>query len=404
MKLPAAVSAALARGIAAYLRDAPPTDIPSSLRAISKFRDQALTKHRAKLIDSLDNDDFRAKVGEWLEDGANLKKDDARLLSVAVARGEGWEKELSNNEAPKRPAKNEAARLKEALDKERARTAKLKEESRSAREAARAEVQAAKRRTAEATEEIRELRARLRSSESEMKAARVELDKTKTSIEKDRRALRREAERATAAKKEAAERLASSKREVAALKREKNALDGQLADARAALERTKKVRSGGSQKAGPRRPLKAPKGLLDDAPETLLHWLATDEVRLIVDGYNVGKAKKGFNVDLEPMRKRLVDEVAKLARRFKLDTTVIFDGADVAPGTPKLRRPPVRIVYSPPDVIADDIIVDTVRESPPHPIIVVTNDKGLQGRVAKLGATVATSDQLLTMVRSRKLS
>ena len=410
MEMPATTQATLARAIAAYLRDAPSTDVPAKLRRFAGFRDQALKPHRAKLIAALDDDDFRNKVIDWLDGSTPLKTEDARLLGIAAKREDGWEEKLSGA-APKRPAKRTKSDLEKAhdeLERERARVVKLKEELRTLREETRSAQRDAKSRITELTGEVRDLQSALRAAETKAKHEATERDRDSRAAEKDKRSLRREAERAASAKKLADDRLATSKREVAELKREIVALKGKLADERAKSERAKSERSKTGAKASsktPRRALTAPKGLLNDAPETLSAWLGTNGVRLIVDGYNVGKATAGFpGLQLEAMRKRLVDEVAKMARRHGIEATIVFDGADVAPGTRRLRRPPVKIEYSPSDVIADDVIVERVREAPPGPLIVATNDRELQQRVAAHGATVATSDQLLALVPGRKLS
>jgi predicted RNA-binding protein with PIN domain len=99
------------------------------------------------------------------------------------------------------------------------------------------------------------------------------------------------------------------------------------------------------------------------------------------------------------MRNRVVDEVAKIARQYSITAIVVFDGAEVPPGTARRTRGPVRIQYSKPGVIADDHIVDLVEELPSDPIIVVTNDRELQGRVSRHHATIATSHQLLALIR-----
>jgi predicted RNA-binding protein with PIN domain len=177
-------------------------------------------------------------------------------------------------------------------------------------------------------------------------------------------------------------------------------LERALDDERAKLERARRRATKAEGAEGPRRKLKAPKGLLDTAPEALSSWLARDGVRLIVDGYNVGKAHNGFpDLPLETMRNRVVDEVAKLVRKHSAAGIVVFDGAEVAPGTARRSKGPVKIQYSAPGVIADDHIVALVESLPPVPVIVATNDRELQGRVAALGATVATSDQLLALIR-----
>jgi predicted RNA-binding protein with PIN domain len=407
VKIAAAVEAKLARAVAAYLRHTPAHELPTKLRPIARFRDQALKPHRAKLIAALDDDDFRNKILDWLKDSPTLKTEEARVLTIAAKREEGWEGELQGTTpkaAPKR-TKTDEERLRDELERERGKVAKLKDELRALKEETRETHRSTKAHVAELTSELRDLKADLRKRDTELKSVRTQLARAEQNSEKDTRSLRRDAERATGAKQAADERVVRLKREVAELKRDLVALEGRLSDERAKSEGARRAARSRTRSSGPRRQLKAPKGLLADAPKTLAAWLGTDGVRLIVDGYNVGKATTGFpGLELEAMRKRLVDEVAKLARSHGIEATIVFDGADVGPGTRRLRRPPVKIEYSPPDVIADDVIVQRVEEAPSGPLVVATNDKELQGRVAALGATVATSDQLLALFTGRKLS
>jgi predicted RNA-binding protein with PIN domain len=402
MELPAPISAALARGVAAYLRITPANEVPAKLRRFRSFRPQALAPHRAALIAALDDDELRSDILEWLNEGPHLKKDEARLLTIAAAREDGWESELSGEVKPaKPPAKSHTERLTDALEKEKGKVARLKEEARSAKASARDEVRAAKQLATEATAETKELRRRLRDAESETRSARDETQRVRRATEKELRALRREAEKALAAQKSAEERSNVSKREVAGLNRRIGQLESALADEKARAESARRRAAHPPRETGPRKSLKAPKGLLDDAPETLDRWLRTKDVHLVVDGYNAGMATRGFpGLELETMRNRLVDEASKLARRYSVRVTVVFDGAKVAPGIARNRkRGPVRIEYSAPDVIADDHIVEMLQKLPSTPVIVATNDRELQGRVAKDGATVATSDQLLAVLR-----
>jgi predicted RNA-binding protein with PIN domain len=104
-------------------------------------------------------------------------------------------------------------------------------------------------------------------------------------------------------------------------------------------------------------------------------------------------------MSLEDQRDRLVKEVTLLARTRKVPTTIVFDGSEVPPGTTRRSAGPVKVRYSAPEEIADDYIVKLVEEMPTFPVVVVTNDRELQHRVKRLGATVATSDQLLSLLR-----
>jgi predicted RNA-binding protein with PIN domain len=142
-----------------------------------------------------------------------------------------------------------------------------------------------------------------------------------------------------------------------------------------------------------------PPGRLPEDPETLDEWLVPG-VWLLVDGYNVTKAEGGFgNLSLASQRDRLVDEVRRLATRKRLRATVVFDGSKVPPGTRRLERGPVAVEYSSPDEVADDHLVAMLEAAPADPAVLVTNDRDLQERAGALGATIATSQQLLALIR-----
>ena len=132
----------------------------------------------------------------------------------------------------------------------------------------------------------------------------------------------------------------------------------------------------------------------DVATEYLLRSGAT----VLVDGYNV--AKTGWpSLDLEGQRVVLLDVVENLARRFKSDITVVFDGADVVGATADRRRV-ARVVYSPAGVIADDVIRDEVGRLPVNrPVVVVTNDQEIIRDVRAMGANTIATQQLLALAR-----
>jgi predicted RNA-binding protein with PIN domain len=123
-------------------------------------------------------------------------------------------------------------------------------------------------------------------------------------------------------------------------------------------------------------------------------------VRLLVDGYNVAKQDGAFKaLSGEDQRARTVDEVTRLVRRHGVEATVVFDGADVAPGTSRRRRGPVKVEYSRPPENGDDHLVALLASWPAAPVVVATSDKELQERCRALGSTIATSEQLLAAVR-----
>ncbi len=142
-----------------------------------------------------------------------------------------------------------------------------------------------------------------------------------------------------------------------------------------------------------RRPLRLPGGVIASSRSAAEFLLRTDAA-VVVDGYNV--AKLGWPADqLAEQRRRLLDGLENLARRYGTDITVIFDGATVV-GAHADRRRMVRVAYSPEGVIADDVIRDEVRRLPQtRAIVVVTDDAEIVADVRALGANVVPSNALL---------
>jgi predicted RNA-binding protein with PIN domain len=145
-----------------------------------------------------------------------------------------------------------------------------------------------------------------------------------------------------------------------------------------------------------RRPLRLPGGVIASSRSAAEFLLRTDAA-VVVDGYNV--AKLGWPADrLDEQRRRLLDGLENLARRYGTDVTVIFDGSTVV-GAHADRRRMVRVAYSPEGVIADDVIRDEVRRLPAkRPVVVVTNDAEIVRDVRALGANVVPSNALLAVL------
>ena len=84
-------------------------------------------------------------------------------------------------------------------------------------------------------------------------------------------------------------------------------------------------------------------------------------------------------------------EAEELARRHVVDLTVVFDGADVA-GAAATGRRLVRVVYSPPGVIADDVIrAEVARVPASRAVVVVTDDREILRDVKAKGANTIAS-------------
>jgi predicted RNA-binding protein with PIN domain len=391
MSMPEPIVAALVRGMAAFMQTARPTDLPVVLRSLRGKHLKMLTARKNDIVSSLDDAGLRALLVEWLEDKPNgISKADALILTIAARRDDGWEQELEGK-APS-PVKKAVSRdVGAALEREKERTRKAKEEARRAKEQAAREVVAEQEVTGSLRREVGRLERRVAALEAAVAESDKQRDAARSELDREVRKARRRAEKAE-------DDLKAAKAQIRELRAQVSAAGPTRSPAR---------KPRGPQAAPPevpepqrRRKLPVPKGRFEDDPKTLTEWLSTPEVHLLVDGYNVSKAEGGFgDLTLETQRDRLVQEVGKVARRHKIKATVIFDGSDVGPGTSRRARGPVEVEYSRADEIADDHLIAKLEGLPKHPVVVATNDRELQGRAARLGATIATSNQLLALIR-----
>jgi predicted RNA-binding protein with PIN domain len=131
-------------------------------------------------------------------------------------------------------------------------------------------------------------------------------------------------------------------------------------------------------------------------PARLTAWAGMPGAHLIVDGYNV--TKTGFGeLSLSDQRDRLVRLLSALAARTSAEVTIVFDGAAVV--APRAPTRGIRVLFSPPGVIADDVIRDLVRAEPAgRTVIVVSSDREVVDRAAADGARTAASTVLLAAV------
>lgn len=121
--------------------------------------------------------------------------------------------------------------------------------------------------------------------------------------------------------------------------------------------------------------------------------LALPGVHVVVDGYNVSKSAFE-HLTLAEQRDRLVRALGAVAVRTGAQITVVFDGAAVV--APSAAPRGVRVIFSPPGIIADDVIRDLVSAEPAgRPLLVVTSDRAVQRDVAAHGARVAASALLV---------
>jgi predicted RNA-binding protein with PIN domain len=127
------------------------------------------------------------------------------------------------------------------------------------------------------------------------------------------------------------------------------------------------------------------RGLAEDDPARLDQFLALPRVHLVVDGYNVTKTGYG-DLSLEQQRARLVAGVAVLGAQTGAEVTVVFDGAERLPAAPAAPRG-VRVLFSRPGEIADEVIHRLVRAEPAgRPVVVISSDREVADGVRRAGA------------------
>jgi predicted RNA-binding protein with PIN domain len=397
------VVASLVRGVGSYMRSTPPQELPRILRPLRGFRPQALMRRRADVLQALEDERLRAAILEWLDGRTPLARQDAEILRVACERADGWEPRLAHRsaEAPRGPDSTEAE-LRDQLDAERRRSRKHRDDLRVQRDQGRRALDAEEARSSDLARKLSEAEKELEEARAAARGAVVRADKVAEDTEKR---LRRERRAAAKAKEEADE----AKRELRSIKRELGRAQQDLVrlqqrvDELAAGHSPSRVRPAPAPRPAPperRKPLRVPRGRLPEDPQTLDEWLSQDGIHLMIDGYNVTKAEGGFaELELEQQRERLIDEVRKLAVRKKVRTTIVFDGSSVPPGRSRRLRGRVAVEYSRPDEPADDHLIAMLEAEPSKPSVLVTNDRELRARAAALGATIASSDQLLALIR-----
>ncbi len=135
-----------------------------------------------------------------------------------------------------------------------------------------------------------------------------------------------------------------------------------------------------------------------DDPLLLDQLLALPRVHLLVDGYNV--TKTGYPaLALDRQRQRLVRDLAPLVARTGAEVTVVFDGADLVNPPPVAGPRGVRVRFSPPGVVADELIRRLVAAEPQgRPLVVVSTDREVAEGVVANGARAVPSATLLALL------
>jgi predicted RNA-binding protein with PIN domain len=422
--LPAAVRSRLTAIVARSLDAMPPAQIPVRLRKAASFtqarRVKLLGGHLVEAVVS--DEEFRGRVAAQtraleprvaalLDAGEPVQ--DADLPTAAAVgfllRVDGWQDVVTAAAEA-----DGASRLDET-----AAAAASADRMAAALDAARAEAKAA--------------RQRHRAQIDELKAANAVLRRTLADV---RRELKDAVQAAQEAEESAAAEARASAHAVKTLESETRRLRARIADLEsdsAAARRAARDDRGaevmrlrllldtvGDAVAGLRRELALPpsellpadtvvalepapdsiamgagKAMPDDDPALLRRLIELPRVHLIVDGYNVTKAAWP-ELPLDRQRSRLVRGVNALVAGKGIETTVVFDGADLVHPPAVTAPKAVRVRFSPPGVIADDLIRQLVEAEPVgRPVVVVSTDREVARTVAKKGARAVASLALI---------
>jgi predicted RNA-binding protein with PIN domain len=291
-------------------------------------------------------------------------------------------------------------------------------------------------------QKLRDTRARLRAAQARAKEQVAEVKRENAELRRKLADARQRLAAAESAGKEAAEGQGSAQKESAALEAETRRLRARLselqADNAAARRSVREEREAGTLRArllldtllesaqGLRRELALPavtgspadavEGAVEDAgaapggatsrgrvlgrddPAMLEELLGVPRVHVIVDGYNVTKTAWP-TATLESQRVRLLSGLAAVVARSGAEVTVVFDGADLQQRPPVVAPRGVRVMFSPPGVIADDKIRDLLSVEPGgRPVVVVSTDKEVADAAHRAGARAISSAALVRLL------
>jgi predicted RNA-binding protein with PIN domain len=377
--------------------------ILETVAADEEFRERLATQVRTlvpRLVDSLEGD------GE-------VDADLAQAAAVAyLMRTAHWEDLLQRaNEADRVRAESPSSAATAAVERLTAQVAQLRAEAKQQRDKMRAQYDTLK--TDNAT-----LRRTLGHTRTELKDARAEVDRLQAALDDVHREAEVMSRAAAAEARRLRARLNDLEAESAASRRvARDDRDAAVIRLRLLLETMVEAAS------GLRRELALPpttgmpadsvvavepdassatsqigRALMSDDPILLRRLLELPRLHLIVDGYNVSK-EAWPSSSLEQQRSRLVAGLAGLVAGKGIETTVVFDGADLL-HTPVLSAPRgVRVRFSPPGVIADDVVRQLVAAEPTgRPVVVVSTDREVAESVTKMGARSVASTALVAIL------
>ncbi|MTD17362.1 RNA-binding protein [Nakamurella sp. YIM 132087] len=409
--LPAAVRGRLLELAAGALDGLPPAQMPASLARVARFTPGKRARLGAvPLAEALQSDAaFRAAVAQAgagvtdpadpvdLAAGAYLQKlpDLAERLAAVPATTDAAGRDP--HEWPRRVRRLERELSAVSAERDRlvaARTGTETQEQALDRLRQRLRDQGTRLRTAEDTVAAlqQQLAASAAATAAGLETARAEAD----SWEKRAKQAADRADRAEQALGRARE---AGRDDRAAADRRLDLLLTTLEGAAGGLRREWNLLGGGADPAdvvGRDLGVGAPAAETTADPGRLLRWLGLPAAHLIVDGYNV--TKSGYpDLTLVQQRERLVRSAGALAARTGAEVTVVFDGAAVT--VPQMPGRRVRVLFSPPGVLADDVVRDLAAAEPAgRVVVVISSDREVMDGARARGARTAGAPVLLALL------
>ena len=386
--------------------------LPPTLRKVADFAPARRARLGASAMTAaLESDEeFRDRVAVQVEGGLPQSVDDVTAAAVAwLARPDGWEDELDaalavlaqrpstqddtqadrlrqQVEAAERAARDLRARHREDVAGLKAENATLRRKLGETRSALREALSAADEAGRTADQLRGQAEAAGASAEKELRQLRAQVARLEDDARADRRAGRSEREEASLRARlllDAVIDAATGLRRELALPPTSGA-PGDRLEASLTSE-------------GARHPTSA--GSLGPTSSALLEqYLGLPRARLIVDGYNVSMSAWPTS-SLEAQRTRLLNGLAPVVARTRVEATVVFDAASSAVRPVVTTPRGVKVVFSPEGVIADRVISDLVAAEPEgRVVIVVSSDQEVARDASAAGARSVAAEALVGLL------
>lgn len=402
--LPAEVRQQLTTIGADVIGRTPAAELPPGLRRFARFAPaKRLRLGAAEIAAALATDEaFRARIAEVvrsaspelvetvLQGAPPATADPTDIAVVAyLMRPSGWQDLIEratqnlSELAGRRDSQHEQERL--AAELERLRDANA--DAVRARDAIR---QGARREAAEHAQQLSELNRQLRSLQSQLRSSQRAAEAAVADAEAARAERRSAASTASAELRKARSRIAELEQQLDAARRAgRSERDHDNARLWLLVEQIAAATAGLRSELDISRPELAPADTVESTatrsasrPSTidgslLERLLNGPHVHLLVDGYNITKTAYP-ELTLADQRSRLVSSLGALAARTGVEVTVAFDGTAAPVGAAASLPTPrgVRVLFSAPGELADDLIRALLRAEPAGRTVVVASSDG----------------------------